>query len=277
MTRIYLCSIFCVVLGYALQVSENFIKFLYGSVENTSQITISLPQLGSCQHYAIGLAPIADSRFQVALAFLDGGTPEQPVIKSTIDGASSVRIQEGQVHIDSISCPQGGAVLVYLKAPSNMQVAVQAGGREITKTLVGEGVLIRDGIVANRPMQGFAALAMAFFGRTQYIPPQQLQDGSYLINPKILLEHVVQRTDLPLQSAPENGRREALLKVRINSAGQLVTIEKQSGDEALATVVSENLRKWRFRPLVIDGEARAVTCVLGFFVDSTGKIQMHGH
>jgi periplasmic protein TonB len=83
------------------------------------------------------------------------------------------------------------------------------------------------------------------------------------VTPEVMQTHLLERVD-PVYPAGTEQAGALILRVHIEDNGNVSSVEKVSGSDALAPAAIEAVKKWKYRPYELNGAAIAVDTTVEF-------------
>lgn len=190
-------------------------------------------------------------------------------------GSDHLQVESGETRL--VSLPSGGTVVAFLSLPAGTDLRVTLDGREVSRLLTKQSVLIRDGVAVEKPGYGLNSFIKDFLVDFKDLPLQRqdvvrVANGEFMTATKGLKSHGI---SLPLPSgraaAMDKGALPYLsFQIRIDENGKVASYQPTHGVPT-AEMISA-MKAWRFRPFTFDSRAVSVIATLSFQLDESGCI-----
>jgi hypothetical protein len=169
---------------------------------------------------------------------------------------------------------------IHLTIPAQVEVNLVVNGKLWYSGPLKGGLVMRSGQLdqeaGERPERDALGLALTTPARKGFLV-RDLKQGMVIPPPRFGLPHIVAwetmrekaiespaapsvQARLQTSSCPDCSG--ALVKLSIDQTGQVTSVAYLSGDEEIAEAAASNLRRWKFRPLVISGQPVAVESIV---------------
>jgi len=188
----------------------------------------------------------------------------------------NLEISRGRVALRGV-VGSGGPLILLIWAPAGTNVTVRSSAGVVATLPVGDGFMLHNGKVVAKPATVLGYLLQLG------MPPEvkqakgdvvTLPGNRYVATVAGLKSHLI-RYELPSESlrlAPGTGNVPVTLSIEINESGAVDAIHARPGGEAVLTYYEPFIRKWRFRPFVVDGRPVRVKAALAFVVAPSGTV-----
>lgn len=174
-----------------------------------------------------------------------------------------IRVEAGVISVAGDAGPH--PVVCYLRSPSPVRLRAVSGGQDLYRGRIAEDSYIaQDGTVRQSPIiSPGAAVMQLFLPGPPSLPAaslRRIKDGTILANPAVLRAHLASAALLtPPPGSTHTQTAGITARLRISTDGTVEdAILVGASDQTVAADLARQLRLWKFRPFIFEGNAVSV-------------------
>ncbi len=243
-------------------------------------LTVELTAADPGREYVVGIAAddAPEAVFAIGEAVIAKG-PAAPL--RLIEGIENVpehfvEVSKGRIRVTGTSRPDT-ALVVRGTVPAGTAVKIERRGTMVAAaTVSGDALVVHNDKLRHPGAAGKNWSPISVLMRSEPVAkvtePLPLRNGRYLVTPAAMARNLLQFALPDLGGRPVTSEMRAHVRLIVNTQGRVEHVEKISGNPEAVAAVEAAVRRWRFRPFVVGGQAVVAEGTLFFFFATDGRV-----